>query len=89
MRCLKTNSHGLVSIQFFSALGIFFGLHLSIPKHEIAEFYRNLLYETLSGAQDLEFEAISDLVGGMNFKITIVTLSNIKRKEEQDKKKQP
>ena len=27
-----TSSHGLVSIQFLSALGIFFGLDISTPK---------------------------------------------------------
>ena len=82
----ETNSHRLVSIQFLSVLGIFFGLHLSIPRHATTELYNNLSYETLSGAQDLEFEANSDLVGEMNFKIKNVTLSNLERKEEQDKK---
>ena len=73
-----TKSHGLVSIQFLCALGIFFGLHISIPKYAITELYKNLSYETLS-------EAISDLIGEMSFKIKNLTLSNIKRKAEQDK----
>ena len=81
-----TKSHGLVSIQFLCALGIFFGLHIQIHKHAITELYRNLLYETLSGARDLEFQANSDLIGEMSFKIKNTTLSNIKRKEEEDKK---
>ena len=62
-------SHWLVSIQFLCALGIFFGLHISIPKYAITELYKNLSYETLSGKRDLEFEAISDLISEMNFKI--------------------
>ena len=44
------------------------------------------MYETLSGARDLEFQANSDLIGEMSFQIKNTTLSNIKRKEEQDKK---
>ena len=80
-----TKSHGLVSIQFFCALGIFFGLHISIPKYAITELYNNLSYETLSGERGLEFEAISDLICEMSFKIKNSTLSNIKRKAEQDK----
>ena len=77
--------HGLVYIQFLCALGIFFGLHISIPKYAITKLYKNLSYETLSGERDLEFEAISDLIGEMSFKIKNSTLSNIKRKLEQDK----
>ena len=41
--------------------------------------------KTLSGGRDLEFEAVSDLIGEMSFKIKTQTLSNIKRKAEQDK----
>ena len=81
-----TKSDGLASIQFLSALGFFFRFYLSIPKHAITESYKNLSYETLSCAQDLEFEAISNLVGEMKMKIKNATLSNIERKEEQDKK---
>ena len=43
-----TSSHGLVSIQFLSALGIFFGLDVSTPKNAATELYRNLSYESLS-----------------------------------------
>ena len=80
-----TKSHGLVFIQFLCALGIFFGLHISIPKYAITELYKNLSYETLKGERDLEVEAISDLIGEMSFKIKNLTLSNVKRKAEQDK----
>ena len=72
-----TKSDGLASIQFPSALGFLFRFHLSIPNHATTELYKNLSYETLSGAQDLEFEVISSLVGEMKMKIKNATLSNI------------
>ena len=80
-----TQSHELVSIQFLCALGIFFGLDISIPRYAVRELYKNLSYETLSGEKNLEFEAISDLVDKISFQIKNSTLLNIKRKEEQDK----
>ena len=55
-------------LEYF--LGFIFLLHIS--------------YETLSGERDLEFEAISDLIREMSFKIKSSTLSNTKRKAEQD-----
>ena len=66
-------SHGLVFIQFLCALGIFFGLHISKPKYSITELYKSLSYETW----DLEFEAISNLIGEISFKINNSTFSNI------------
>ena len=80
-----TQSHGLVSIQYLCALGIFFELGISIPKNALTELYKNLSYETLSGARDLKFEAISDLVAEISFQIKKSSLLNIKRKEEHDK----
>ena len=82
-----TNSHGLVSPQFLDALGIFFGLDFSIPKHAITELYKNLLQETLSAARDIEFDAVSDLVGELSFNMKGSTLLNRRRKENEDKKK--
>ena len=67
-------SHRLVSIQFLSALGIFFGLDISIPKCALTELYKNLSYETLSGARNLELEAISDLIGELSFQIKNSTI---------------
>ena len=81
-----TSSHGLVSIQFLSALGIFFGLDISTPKNAATELYRNLSNESLGGVGDHEFQAISDLVGDMSFQIKNSTLSNTKKKEKQGKK---
>ena len=41
-----TKSHGLVSLQFIGALGILFGLDISVLKNAISELYKNLSYET-------------------------------------------
>ena len=79
-----TESHGLVSIQLLCALGIFFRINISILKYALTELYKNFLYETLSGARNLEFEAISDLIGKLSFEIKNSTLLNMKIKEEQD-----
>ena len=57
-----TPSHGLVSLQFLSAVGIFFGLDINIPKMAITELYRHLSYGTLSSARDFSFDSISDLL---------------------------
>ena len=66
------------------ALGVFFGVDKSIPKSAITELYKNLSYETLSGARDLDFQAISDLISEAIFQIKRLTLLNRKRKEEKD-----
>ena len=81
-----TNSHGLVSIQFLCAIGIFFSLPISIPKDVITKLYKDLSYETSSGARDVEHRPVSDLVAEMSFQMKNSTLPNIKRTEEQDKK---
>ena len=77
-----TNSHGLVSLQFLCALGIFFGVDKSIPKSAILELYKNLSYETLSGARDLDFQAVSDLILEVDLQVERSTLLNRKRKDE-------
>ena len=76
------NSHGLVSLQFLCALGRFFGVDKSIPKSAITELYKNLSYKTLSGARDLNFQAVSDLISEVSCQIKRSTLLNRKRKEE-------
>ena len=79
-----TSSHGLVSLQFLCALGIFFRIDKSIPKSAITELYKNLSYETLRSARDLYFQAVSDLILEVNFQIKRSTLLNRKRKEKED-----
>ena len=78
------NSHGLVSLKFLCALGIFFGVDIFIPKSAIKELYKSLSYETLSGARDFHFQAVSDLISEVSFQIKHSTLLNGKRKEEDN-----
>ena len=79
-----TISYGLVSLQFLCALGIFFGVDKSILKSAITELYKNLLYETLSGARDFGFQALSDLISKVSFQIKRSTLLNRKKEEEDN-----
>ena len=79
-----TNSHRLVSLQFLCALGILFGVDKFVPKSNITELYKNLSYETLRGARDLDFQAVSDLISEVSFQMKCSTLFNRKRKEEED-----
>ena len=78
-----TISYGLVSLQFLCALGIFFGVDKSIPKSAITELYKNLSYETLSGARDFCFQALSDLILKVSFQIKRSTLLNRKKRRRR------
>ena len=62
-----------------------FGLDIPVPKNAITELYKNLSYKTLSGARNLEFSAVSDLILEISFQIKRSTLLNRKRKEEDEK----
>ena len=79
-----TKSHGLVSLQFLSALNIFFGGDVSLSKDIITELYKNL---SLSGKQNIEFEKVSDLTTHINFKMKHSILSNIDHQDRATKKK--
>ena len=46
--------------------------------------YKHLSYETLSGARDFDFQALSDLSSGVSFPIKSSTPLNRKRKEEHN-----
>ena len=83
-----TQSHGLVSVQFLGVLSIFFGTDPAQIKNTINELYRNLSYTTLSGANDFNFDEISDLINALSFHIKKITLSNRDRKESEDIKKE-
>ena len=65
---------------------IFFGFDVSIPKRTIKELYKNLSYEIFRGARVIEFDAVSDLVEELSFKIKRSTLSN-RDKEKKNKTK--
>ena len=58
----NTKSHGLVSLPFLGLLLHFFESEkdLFLIKNATTELYKNLSYMTLSGARNLEFEAVSD-----------------------------
>ena len=79
-----TPSQGLVSFQFLSALGIFFGVGINLPKMAVTELYRNLSYRTFSDARDFSFDSVSDLPSRLNFKIKGLTLSNRDKQEKED-----
>lgn len=49
-------SHGLVSVQFLSALHLFFGGNVELSKDTITELYKNYSFRTLSDGQQVEFE---------------------------------
>ena len=46
--------------------------------------YKNLSYETLSGAKLFTFDGVSDLILGLHFNIKGSTLSNRDRQEKED-----
>ena len=64
-----TKFHGLVSLQFLSALNIFFGGDISLSKDTITELHKNLSFRTVSGGQQIEFEKISHLTARIIFKM--------------------
>ena len=68
-----TSSHGLVYIQFLGVLGIFFGVGVTETKNAITELYKNLLYSTLSGANESNFNSISELISRLNFFINKIS----------------
>ena len=64
-----TKSHGLVSIQFLGVLSLFFGAGTRESKNAITELYKNLSYATLSGADNFNFNAISNRISSLSFSI--------------------
>ena len=83
-----TKSDGLVSIQFLGVLSLFFGAGTRESKNAITELYKNLSYATLSGADNFNFNAISDLISTLSFSIKKITLANRDRREVEDAKMQ-
>ena len=64
-----TKSHRLVSLQFLSALNIFFGGDVQLSKDTITKPYKKLSLETLSRKQNIEFGKVSNLTAHVNFKM--------------------
>ena len=48
--------------------------------------YKNLSYATLSGADNFNFDAVSDLISSLSFSIKKITLANRDRREGEDAK---
>ena len=65
-------------------LGKFFGVDISTLKSTISELYMNPSYETLNGAKNVDFQAVSNLTFDMTFGIKKTSLANINRKEQED-----
>ena len=82
-------SHGLVSMQFLGVLGTFFGVGVRETKDTITELCKNLLYASLSGANDFKFDAISELISRLSFSIKKkqTALANRDTREKQDTEK--
>ena len=81
-----TKSHGLVSIQFLGVLSLFFGAGTRESKNAITELYKNLSCATLSGADDFNIDAVSDLRSSLSFSIKKSTLANRDSREIEDVK---
>ena len=77
-----TKSHGLVSLHFLSVLDIFSDGDIRLSKDTMTELYKNLLLETLSGQQKIEFEKLSDLTAHINFETKHSIPSNLERKDK-------
>ena len=80
-----TKSHGPVSLQFLSALNFFRGSIESL-RNTISELYQNLIFETLSGAREMQFEWISDLVLHITYKLQHSFSLNTEKKDSDTKK---
>ena len=75
-----TKSHGLVSLQFLSALNLFIGGSVENSKNAMSEIYHKLTYETLSRAIEIRFEWISNLVSCIKYKLHHSALLGTERK---------
>ena len=80
-----TCSHGLVSLPFLGAIHNYFdATDQRLIKNALTELYRNLLYITLSGARNFEFENVFDLTARISFLIKSISMQNIKKMERED-----
>ena len=78
----NTKSHGLVSLPFLGLLQYYLEENdQSLIKNAISELYYNLGYETLSGARNFNFDAVSDLTARLSFLLKHATLGNRKMRE--------
>ena len=63
----NVKSHGLVSLPFLGLLQYYLEENdQSLIKNAISELHYNIGYETLSGARNLNFDAVSDLIARLS-----------------------
>ena len=80
----NTKSHGLVCLPF-SLLHFFKSeKDFYLIKNATTELYKNLSYMTLSGARNLEFEAVSDFIARLSVIIKGNTIQNINNTENEN-----
>ena len=78
----NTKSHGLVSLPFLGLLQYYLEENdQSLIKNAISELYYNLGYETLGGAGNFNFDAVSDLTARLSFLLKHATFGNRKMRE--------
>ena len=64
----NTNSHGLVSLPFLGLIRYYLVKNDHyLTKNATTELYRNLSYMTFSGARELKFDDVSDLIAHVSF----------------------
>ena len=79
----NTDSHGLVSLPFLGLLLHFFESSQDVQyiKYATTELYKSFSYMTLSGARNLEFDAVSDFIARLSFIIKRNTVKNLKQRQ--------
>ena len=84
----RNDCRGLVSVQFFAALNIFFGGIMELSKNAMTEHSSNLSMQGLSKTNDtilLDFTQIENLAANINSLLKIRT-DFFKRKKKERKK---
>ena len=78
----NTDSHGIVSLPFLGLIQFYLEENdHTLTKYAISELYYNLSYSTLSGARDVKFEGVSDLMARLSILLKHTTLGNQRLRE--------
>ena len=70
-----------MSLPFLGLIQFYLEKHDRLIKSSLTELYGNLSYMTLSGARDIQFEAISDLTAKLSFLLKQATINNTRVRE--------
>ena len=77
-------SHGLVSLPFLGLIQYYLEKNdHSLIKNATTELYENLSHTSLSGARDLRFNDVGELIAKLSFFLKRATLKNIKQRERE------